>query len=51
MPKTADEIRQRIEQLHRQCLRLYEEHCKLVRESEELKAGLKALLEQKPKAS
>ena len=51
MPKTADEIMQRLEQLHRESQRLYEQHRKLKEESDKLRAELKALLEQKPKAS
>jgi hypothetical protein len=47
MPKTAEEIMQRMEQLHSATKRLYEEHRKLTQEFEELKAELKALLERK----
>jgi chaperonin cofactor prefoldin len=51
MPKTAEEIMQRLEQLHTESQRLYEQHRKLKEESDKLRAALKALLEQKPKAS
>jgi chaperonin cofactor prefoldin len=50
MPKTAEEIRKRLEQLRYECKRLYEQHRKLVQKSEELRVELKKM-EQRPKAS